>query len=120
MKKFSPILAHSICTNVVEAKDPNKLVPDKHWFQLSGSNLVMGVHEDDDLNEFLFVTNLDVGARRDAKLFVPADTKAVEKVSKETGKWVAMPMAKDGGRQAVAFTLNPADGELMRIVRPGK
>jgi len=120
MKKFSPILAHSICTQIAEAKDPNKPVPDKHWFQLSGTNLVMGIHEDDDLNEFVFVASLDIAEKRDAKLIVPADTKAVEKVSKETGKWVAMPIVKDGEKKVVKFTLNPADGELMRIVMPEK
>ena len=118
MKKFSPILIHSICTQVVEANDPNKPVPDKHWVQLRGRNLVMGIHEDNDLNEFVFVASKDIGSKQDAVLIVPADATAVEKVSKKTGKWVAMPMVKDGGKQAVKFTLNPADGELMRVVRP--
>ena len=120
MKKFSPILIHSKCTQIVEANDPNKPVPDKLWVQLRGRNLVMGIHEDDDLNKFVFVANKDIGAKQAAVLIVPDDATAVEKVSKKTGKWVAMPMEKDGEKKVVKFTLAPADGELMRVVRPKK
>ncbi len=120
MKKFSPILAHSICTQIVEANDPNKAVPEKLWVQLRGRNLVMGIHEDDDLNKFVFVASKDVGSKQAAVLVVPDDATAVEKVSKKTGKWVAMKIEKEGEKKVVKFTLKPADGELMRVVRPGK
>ncbi len=110
----------ALVEQIVEANDPNKAVPEKLWVQLRGRNLVMGIHEDDDLNKFVFVASKDVGSKQAAVLVVPDDATAVEKVSKKTGKWVAMKIEKEGEKKVVKFTLKPADGELMRVVRPGK
>ena len=61
--------------------------PGDAWCQPSGSQILVGVLEDEKGGDFLLVTNRHPGMKQEATLSFDKTVSAVEKMDKKTGKW---------------------------------
>ena len=90
-----------------------KPVPDDHWFAVKSGEFLVG--EFPVTNDFaaLFCANHNSYQTQSVSLTFSKTVKSVEHFDRKTGKWMAL-KAVSG---AVAFSIPPATGELIRIRR---
>jgi hypothetical protein len=74
-------------------------VPEKHWVQMAESgypNLVMGLFQDEDKNDYLLMANSNWMCEKLAVLEFREPVETVEKFNKRTGEWVPLTIRKEG------------------------
>jgi hypothetical protein len=120
VRKMSPVLVN--CRSIaMYHTDPLPIsggkAPGDAWCQPSGSQLLVGVLQDEKGVDFLLVTNRHPGMKQEALLSFDATVSAVEQMDKKTGKWQPMTLEAGGERRTGTLHLAPGDGELLKVVR---
>jgi len=123
VRKMSPVLAD--CRSVaMYHTDPLPIsggkAPGEAWCQPSGSQILLGVLQDENGGDFLLVTNRHPGMKQEATLSFDKTVRAVEQMDKKTGKWNPFPLAAGGERRTGKLNLVAGDGELLKVARAGK
>ena len=123
VRKMSPVLAD--CRSVaMYHTDPLPIsgakAPGEAWCQPSGSQILLGVLQDEKGGDFLLVTNRHPGMKQEATLSFDKTVRAVEQMDKKTGKWNPFPLAAGGERRTGKLNLVAGDGELLKVARAGK
>lgn len=90
-------------------------IPEDFWAQLSGEQVLMGVFEDDQENNYLLIVNCDAGGERETTLSLSRDFTSIERMEKTSGEWVAAGTENPEGHTAVEITLPAGSGELFRL-----
>ncbi len=123
VRHMSPVLAD--CRSVaMYHTDPLPIsggkAPGEAWCQPSGSQILVGVLEDEKGGDFLLVTNRHPGMKQEATLSFDATVSTVERMDKKTGKWSPLPLVAGGERRTGKLNLAAGDGELLKVARAGK
>ncbi len=88
------------------------LVPDDHWVQATGGELVLGLFKDAKRRDHILVANRDHESAREAILALKRGGKRVRRLDRHTGDWVRVE-----DTTPLRINLGAGDGELLRIGR---
>jgi len=119
LKQLGPALVRLKSVNVFHTPPVPKStspVPRDHWVQSPTKNLVLGIFQDKERRDFILVVNREYRRGQKVVLEFATPVLAVEKISKNTGKWVALPLSYEGKHQVAKLDIHPGDGELLHII----
>ncbi len=90
-------------------------VPDDYWVQPQGEGWVLGVFKDPEDKDYLILANRDPQHTKWAVVQIQRAGAQVDKLNKQTGAWLELPVSQHEGGISVDFIVAPGDGELLRL-----
>jgi hypothetical protein len=118
LKQRGPILIRLKSVDVFRTPPIPKntrAAPQDHWVQSPTENLVLGVFPDRERRDFTLVVNREYRFGQEAVLEFTTSASTVEKIDKNTGKWVALPTHPEGKRRVSKLSIQPGDGERLHV-----
>ena len=118
LKQLGPILIRLKSIDVFHTPPIPKntrAVPQDYWIRSPTENLVLGVFKDPKRCDFILVANREYRFGQEAVLEFTTSASVIEKIDKNTGKWVELPMHLEGKRQVIKLSIQPGDGELLHV-----
>lgn len=93
-----------------------KPVPKDYWVNIDRGEVIMGVFRDGKGRDVLFLANHNAYQKQAMELTFSVPLKSVEIFDRKLNKWIDLA----NGHGTIQFSVPPAAGELIRIVRSGQ
>jgi len=120
LKQLGPTLIRLKSVNVFHTPPVPKSaspVPSDHWVQSPTKDLVLGMFQDKEKQDFILVANREYRRGQEVVLEFVTPVSAVEKMDKKSGKWLALPLSHESNQQVTKLKVHPGDGELLHVRR---
>ena len=122
IKAFSPVFETARSVDVFQTPPLptwGKEAPKDYWVRPAGEHVVMGEFADKK-NRYLVLANRDYTKEHEATLLFSETGIAVFKMNRETAKWEAVELVKQGKGLEVKVQMEAGGGELLGVVKKKK